>query len=133
MYSIYDVEGPYWNIKTDLLIRQIDEDLKRGGQIMAGIRNDVIDTGYIPVEYNTYKELVKKAEKYDAMIGTSRKTIGVKNAIKKAINYEIHAGFKPSFDFVKTVLNDAYFSDGDYDVKDIKKDVISFIKKYVTD
>ena len=54
---------------------------------MAGIRNDVIDTGYIPVEYNTYLTLTEKAEKYDRMMGAlkeyNRKHVTV-NKIKKA-------------------------------------------------
>ncbi len=33
---------------------------------MESIRNeDVIKTGYIPVEYNFYKELLRKAEEWD--------------------------------------------------------------------
>ena len=36
---------------------------------MAGIRNNPIQTGYIPVEYNMYIELTEKAEKYDRMMG----------------------------------------------------------------
>lgn len=33
---------------------------------MESIRNeDVIKTGYIPVEYNLYKELLRKAEEWD--------------------------------------------------------------------
>ena len=36
---------------------------------MAGIRKDVIQTGYIPVEYNMYLEITEKAEKFDRMMG----------------------------------------------------------------
>ena len=88
MYSIYDVEGPYWNCKTDSLIRQIDENLK-GGQIMAGIKNDVIDTGYIPVEYNMYLTLTEKAEKYDRMMGALKEYNNKhKNSISDPIIFE---------------------------------------------
>ena len=46
---------------TDKEIRVISKFLN--GE--SSINDDVIDSGYIPVEYNYYKELIEKAAKYD--------------------------------------------------------------------
>ena len=55
---------------------------------MAGIKNkpivnDPITTGYIPVEYNFYKELQRKAQRYDAMMFALR-------TVNQQINKELY-------------------------------------------
>ena len=130
MYSIYDVEGPYWNCKTDLLIRQIDEDLKKGGQTMAGIRNDVIDTGYIPVEYNTYKELVKKANKWDEH---ERKTkeLELERYINKLISGEVVYPFKDRLLLVESTLVEAIKNGMFFDFSNVKSKLHYSILTYL--
>ena len=63
---------------------------------MAGIKNkpivkDPIATGYIPVEYNFYKELHRKAQRYDAMMLALR-------TVNQQINREIYKENKEESD-----------------------------------
>lgn len=49
--------------------------------------------------------------------------------IKRNLNKEIHAGTKPSIDFIYKILEDAYSSDLCYDVSDMKNAVFAFAAK----
>ncbi len=51
---------------------------------------------------------------------------GLRTTIKKCLNKEIHAATKPSMDFIKKILDDAYNSGMHYDVSDMKNAVIAF-------
>lgn len=51
---------------------------------------------------------------------------GIRTLIKKNLKKEIHPGTKPSIDFIYKILNDAYKSDLNYDVSDMKPAVLSF-------
>lgn len=57
---------------------------------------------------------------------------GIKNEkmlrtmIKKNLNREYHANTKPSVDYIKKLLDDAYESGIQYDVEDMKQDVLIF-------
>ncbi|GHU53696.1 hypothetical protein AGMMS49975_12480 [Clostridia bacterium] len=55
---------------------------------------------------------------------TSEKTI--RALIKRNLNKEIHAGTKPSIDFICKILEDAYLSDVNYDITDMRNSVLSF-------
>ena len=51
---------------------------------------------------------------------------GLRTLIKRNLNKEIHPGTKPSIDFIYKILEDAYASGLNYDVTDMRNDVLSF-------
>lgn len=51
---------------------------------------------------------------------------GIRTLIKKNLKKEIHPGTKPSIDFIYKILDDAYKSDLNYDVSDMKPAVLAF-------
>lgn len=51
---------------------------------------------------------------------------GIRTLIKRNLRKEIHPGTKPSIDFIHKILEDAYDSDLQYDVSDLKPAVLSF-------
>lgn len=50
----------------------------------------------------------------------------IRTLIKRNINKEYHPGTKPSIDFIKKILDDAYASDVKYDVSDMFNAVLAF-------
>lgn len=50
----------------------------------------------------------------------------LREQIKRNLNKEIHPGTKPSIDFIKKILDDAYSSDLKYDVTDMRPAVLAF-------
>ena len=50
----------------------------------------------------------------------------LRSMIKKNLNKEIHAATKPSIDFIYKILEDAYASDLNYDVTDMRNAVFAF-------
>lgn len=57
---------------------------------------------------------------------TIKSEIGLRNMIIRNINKEFHAGTKPSIDFIKTILDDAYKSGMKYNVSDMRNSVLTF-------
>ena len=52
---------------------------------------------------------------------------GLRTLIKRNLNKEIHAGTKPSIDFIYKILEDAYKDDKlSYDVSDMRNAVLAF-------
>lgn len=51
---------------------------------------------------------------------------GLRTLIKRNLNKEYHPGTKPSIDFIKKILDDAYANDMKYDVSDMRSAVLSF-------
>jgi hypothetical protein len=51
---------------------------------------------------------------------------GLRTLIKRNLNKEYHPGTKPSIDFIKKILDDAYSSELKYDVSDMRNAVLSF-------
>lgn len=51
---------------------------------------------------------------------------GLRNQIEKNLRKEVHAGTKPSIDFIYKILEDAYESGLRYDVSDMRKDITTF-------
>lgn len=51
---------------------------------------------------------------------------GLRTLIKRNLNKEIHPGTKPSIDFIKKILDDAYDSGLSYDVTDMRNAVLAF-------
>ena len=74
-----------------------------------------VEVGYLPVK----EQLVIKQE-----VMQSEKSI--RKLISRNLRKEIHPGTKPSIDFIKKILDDAYESGMPYDVSDIRQKVLTF-------
>lgn len=62
------------------------------------------------------------------VIGTEtiKSVAGLRRLIEKNLRKEIHPGTRPSVDFIKKILDDAYASDLVYDVTDLRGDILAF-------
>ena len=83
-------------------------------------------TGCNNIEIATIRSGLALKEKpvHDAKAMTSEKSI--RKLIIENLRKEHHAGTKPSIDFIKKILDDAYESGVPYDVQDLYPDVYSF-------
>lgn len=68
------------------------------------------------------KEKKEKMLKDKTMAGEK----GLRNLIERNLRKEIHPGTKPSVDFIKKILDDAYQSGMSYDVTDMRSKIIAF-------
>lgn len=71
------------------------------------------------------KKEVKKTINFD----TVQSEKGLRALIQRNLRKEIHAGTKPSIDFIYKILEDAYQSELSYDVSDMKNAIVSFAAK----
>lgn len=64
----------------------------------------------------------------DKMVNSERikSEKGLRTLIKRNLNKEIHPATKPSIDFIYKILEDAYSSDLNYDVTDMRNAVLAF-------
>ena len=77
-----------------------------------------VEVGYLPVkEQPVIKQEVVQSEK------------SIRKLISRNLRKEIHPGTKPSIDFIKKILDDAYESGMSYDVSDIRQKVLTFAMK----
>ena len=74
-----------------------------------------VEVGYLPIkEQPVIKQEVMQNEK------------SIRKLISRNLRKEIHPGTKPSIDFIKKILDDAYESGMPYDVSDIRQKVLTF-------
>ena len=74
-----------------------------------------VEVGYLPVkEQPVIKQEVMQSEK------------SIRKLISRNLRKDIHSGTKPSIDFIKKILDDAYESGMSYDVSDIRQKVLTF-------
>ena len=77
-----------------------------------------VEIGYLPVkDQPVIKQEVMQNEK------------SIRKLISRNLRKEIHPGTKPSIDFIKKILDDAYESGMPYDVSDIRQKVLTFAMK----
>ena len=77
-----------------------------------------VEVGYLPIkEQPVIKQEVMQNEK------------SIRKLISRNLRKEIHPGTKPSIDFIKKILDDAYESGMPYDVSDIRQKVLTFAMK----
>lgn len=77
-----------------------------------------VEVGYLPAkEQSVIKQEVMQSEK------------SIRKLISRNLRKEIHPGTKPSIDFIKKILDDAYESGMPYDVSDIRQKVLTFAMK----
>lgn len=67
-----------------------------------------------------------KEEEVLVNFDTVKSEMGLRKMIIRNLQKEIHASTKPSVDFIKKILDDAYNSGLSYDVSDMKSDIIAF-------
>jgi hypothetical protein len=67
-------------------------------------------------------------EKKPKMLGadTVKSEKALRDLITRNLNKDIHSGTKPSIDFIKTILNEAYESDLVYDLSDMRPKIVVF-------
>lgn len=70
--------------------------------------------------------LAKKENKKVINFDTVKNEKSIRTLIKNNLNKEYHPGTKPSIDFIKKILDDAYESGVVYDVSDMENDIINF-------
>ena len=64
----------------------------------------------------------KNVTNFDGLVNEK----SIRTLIKRNLNKEIHAGTKPSVDFIAKILDDAYESNVKYDVSDMRTAVLAF-------
>ncbi len=67
-----------------------------------------------------------KGEKKMVNFDSVKSEKGLRTLIKRNLNKEIHPATKPSIDFIYKILEDAYASDLNYDVTDLRNGVLAF-------
>lgn len=78
-----------------------------------------ISTGLLPI-----REKGVKSQMMDHQVVKTEKAL--RDLIQRNLNKEIHPATKPSIDFIKKILDDAYSSGLVYDVSDMRGRVLSF-------
>ena len=68
------------------------------------------------------KKEAKRVIDFSAVINEK----GIRDLIKRNLNKEIHPATKPSIDFIKKILDDAYDSGAVYDVSDLRQKIFAF-------
>jgi len=93
-----------------------DASLRRKLSRCNGVPVSIISSG-LPLKQKKEKMLKPK---------TIASEQGLRDLIKRNLRKEIHAGTKPSVDFIKKILDDAYDSGIKYDVTDLRPKIIAF-------
>lgn len=70
--------------------------------------------------------LPKKENKKVINFDTVKNEKSIRTLVKNNLNKEYHPGTKPSIDFIKKILDDAYDSGVVYDISDMENDIINF-------
>jgi len=92
----------------------------------ASLRRKVSLCNSVPVA--TISSGLPLKEKKEKMLKTKTITSekGLRELIARNLRKEIHPGTKPSVDFIKKILDDAYESDMQYDVSDLQTKIMAF-------
>lgn len=92
----------------------------------SALRRKLTRCNAIPVA--TISSGLPLRERKDKMLKS--KTIqseqGLRDLIQRNLRKEIHPGTKPSIDFIKKILDDAYESGMQYDVRDLRSRIVAF-------
>lgn len=91
---------------------------------LASLRRKLTLCNNHPIEEITIGLPRKEKKMLDVKTIQSEKSL--RNLLVRNIRKEIHPGTKPSVDFIKKILDDAYDSGMQYDVSDMKADILTF-------
>lgn len=92
----------------------------------ASLRRKLSKCNYIPVAKISSGLPLKKGVSKMVDISAVKSDKALRNLIKRNLNKEIHLATKPSVDFIKKILDDAYDSDLVYDVSDMRPIIFAF-------
>lgn len=90
----------------------------------ASLRRRLTRCNRIPIA--TINSGLPKREKKVIQATTLQSEKGLRDLIARNLRKEIHAGTKPSIDFIHKILEDAYKSDMVYDVSDLQPKIMAF-------
>ena len=91
----------------------------------ASLRRKLTKCNDLPIsEISSGLPLKEEKNVINLDITTNEK--GIRKLLVKNMNKEYHPGTKPSIDFIKKILDDAYESGVPYDVTDMRNDILAF-------
>ena len=90
----------------------------------ASLRRRLSKCNDLPVA--TLTSGLPRKEKKMLDVKTVQSEQGLRDLISRNLRKEIHPGTKPSIDFIKKILDDAYESDLAYDVTDLRAKIVAF-------
>lgn len=90
----------------------------------ASLRRQLTKCNNIPI--SKFPGTLPKKEKKLLAETQIKSEKGLRDLVIRNLNKEIHPGTKPSVDFIKKILDDAYDSGMTYDLSDMKKTVMAF-------
>ncbi|MGN1370902.1 MAG: DUF5906 domain-containing protein [Candidatus Coprovivens sp.] len=91
----------------------------------SSLRRKLSKCNNLPIA-NISSGLPLKGEKKMVNFEAIKSEKGLRTIIKRNLNKEIHPATKPSVDFIYKILEDAYASDLNYDVTDMRNAVLAF-------
>ena len=91
----------------------------------ASLRRQLTLCNDLPVATLSHGLPLKEAKK-TVNFDSVQSEKGLRSLIERNLRKEIHPGTKPSIDFIHKILEDAYASDLNYDVSDMRNAVIAF-------
>ena len=94
----------------------------------ASLRRKLTLCNDLPIAHISSGLPLKKKDERSTMLndGVVKSEKSLRDLIGRNMRKEIHAATKPSMDFIKKILDDAYASDLSYDVRDIQNDLLYF-------
>lgn len=90
----------------------------------SALRRVRIASNGVPVSNISTGLPLKEKKMINSEVMTSEKSI--RKLIERNLHKEIHPGTKPSMDFIKKILDDAYASGMTYDVSDLRPRIMAF-------
>ena len=91
----------------------------------SSLRRKLTKCNHLPIA-KISSGLPTKGDKKMVNFDSVKSEKGLRSLIKRNLNKEIHPGTKPSIDFIYKILEDAYASELNYDVTDMKNEVYAF-------
>lgn len=113
-----DIEelSPIYSDGIEIKVFRGDSSLRRLLSHCNAVPVSTISSG-LPLKQKREKMLAPK---------TIQSEKALRNLIERNLKKEIHPGTKPSIDFIKKILDDAYESDLVYDITDLRSKIIAF-------
>lgn len=109
---------------------QLDQNFSDGIEVKtfpggASLRRKLTKCNSVPIA-TINSGLPLKEKKVDNPDTNMKSEKGLRDLIKRNLRKEIHPGTKPSVDFIKKILDDAYESGMPYDVTDMRSTILAF-------
>jgi hypothetical protein len=121
--------GVHLHYTTDLDVKEIAAEYSEGIEIKtllgnAGLRRRLTKCNAVPIASINSGLPFKEKKMHTA--DTLQSERGLRELIGRNLRKEINAGTKPSIDFIKKILDDAYEQGLAYDVTDMRPRIIAF-------